>query len=243
MRRSRGSIRSIRPRSALRISAGREGYVARQVERWSKQYRASETETIDEMDRLMAWLPAPAPPTPVRLVHGDYRLDNCIMAPTRPHIIAVLDWELVDVRRSARRSRLSPDAVAHAAFGKPAPASARLLGLDLNALGFRRWRLCRAVMSREPASIRAHLASLSRLQFLPHRGDPAGHLGRVRDGTAASDAAAMAALVRPLAANGLGFCRGRPAHERSPRLALRSAAAAPAASPISRCSKSSTRWA
>src|SRR5262245_44458709 len=69
-----------------------EQYVARQVERWSKQYRASETETIDEMERLVGWLPAHLPPSaPVRLVHGDYRLDNIILAPAGPSVLAVLD--------------------------------------------------------------------------------------------------------------------------------------------------------
>ena len=72
-----------------------ENYVARQVDRWSKQYRASETETIAEMERLMDWLPGHLPPpAPVRLVHGDYRLDNTIVASDAPKILAVLDWEL-----------------------------------------------------------------------------------------------------------------------------------------------------
>src|ERR1700728_4686057 len=72
-----------------------ENYVARQVERWSKQYRASETARIEEMERLIAWLPAHLPPRePSRLVHGDYRLDNMIIAPDGPKISAVLDWEL-----------------------------------------------------------------------------------------------------------------------------------------------------
>ena len=72
-----------------------ENYVARQVERWSKQYRASETEKIDAMERLIAWLPQHIPPAgPVRLVHGDYRLDNLMVARDAPKIVAVLDWEL-----------------------------------------------------------------------------------------------------------------------------------------------------
>ena len=59
-----------------------ENYVARQVDRWSKQYRASQTQQIDEMERLIEWLPAHIPPSgPVRLVHGDYRLDNMIFEP------------------------------------------------------------------------------------------------------------------------------------------------------------------
>src|SRR5262249_21360314 len=72
-----------------------ENYVARQVERWSKQYRASETARIDEMEKLSAWLPSHLPPpAPVRLVHGDYRLDNIILAAAQPQVLAVLDWEL-----------------------------------------------------------------------------------------------------------------------------------------------------
>src|SRR5258708_17749479 len=56
-----------------------ENYVARQVDRWSRQYRASETEKIDEMERLMTGLPANLPPpAPVRLGHGDYRLANML---------------------------------------------------------------------------------------------------------------------------------------------------------------------
>ncbi|HEY2885395.1 MAG TPA: phosphotransferase family protein, partial [Rhizomicrobium sp.] len=66
-----------------------ENYVARQVERWSKQYRASETEKIDEMERLIEWLPKHIPPSGApRLVHGDYRLDNLIIARDGPNILA-----------------------------------------------------------------------------------------------------------------------------------------------------------
>ncbi len=70
-------------------------YFARQVERWTKQYRASETDVIPEMDRLIEWLPKTVPVQErVSVVHGDYRLDNMIFHATEPRVIAVLDWEL-----------------------------------------------------------------------------------------------------------------------------------------------------
>ena len=76
---------------------GKSGnYYARQIGRWTKQYRASETETVADMEALMAWLPnhIPEGEETVALVHGDYRLDNMIFHPTEPHIIGILDWEL-----------------------------------------------------------------------------------------------------------------------------------------------------
>jgi aminoglycoside phosphotransferase (APT) family kinase protein len=75
---------------------GRPGnYLQRQIARWSKQYRASETRAIDAMDRLIEWLPAHVPPgDETALVHGDYHLNNMIFHPSEPRILAVLDWEL-----------------------------------------------------------------------------------------------------------------------------------------------------
>ncbi len=71
------------------------GYFARQIERWTKQYRASETEHIEAMENLIKWLPEHIPDgDETRIVHGDYRLDNVIFHPTEPKILAVLDWEL-----------------------------------------------------------------------------------------------------------------------------------------------------
>jgi aminoglycoside phosphotransferase (APT) family kinase protein len=75
---------------------GRPGnYIERQVARWTKQYRAAETERIEAADRLIEWLPQHIPVEgQTRIVHGDYRLDNVIFHPTEPRILAVLDWEL-----------------------------------------------------------------------------------------------------------------------------------------------------
>lgn len=70
-------------------------YFARQVDRWTKQYRASETDLIPEMEKLIEWLPKTVPTQKrVSIVHGDYRIDNMIFHPTEPRVIAVLDWEL-----------------------------------------------------------------------------------------------------------------------------------------------------
>ena len=70
-------------------------YFARQIDRWTKQYKASETEKIEAMDNLIEWLPNNIPPgDDTSIVHGDYRLDNMIFHPTEPRVLAVLDWEL-----------------------------------------------------------------------------------------------------------------------------------------------------
>ncbi len=77
-------------------SFGKPGnYIARQISRWTKQYRASETEHIEAMENLMAWLPDNIPADDQHaIVHGDFRLDNTIFHPTKPRMLAILDWEL-----------------------------------------------------------------------------------------------------------------------------------------------------
>jgi aminoglycoside phosphotransferase (APT) family kinase protein len=75
---------------------GRPGnYFSRQIKRWAQQYELSKTEEIPAMARLAEWLPRHVPEDDtVTLVHGDYRLENLILHPTEPRVLAVLDWEL-----------------------------------------------------------------------------------------------------------------------------------------------------
>jgi len=71
-------------------------YFSRQINRWTQQYIASQTETINEMDAIIEWLPSnlPADDGRVSLVHGDYRLDNMIFNDSDNRMVALLDWEL-----------------------------------------------------------------------------------------------------------------------------------------------------
>lgn len=76
---------------------GRPGnYFARQIDVWTKQYRAAQTDTLPAMESLIAWLPAhcPAEEGKPSLVHGDFRIDNLIFMHDAPQVRAVLDWEL-----------------------------------------------------------------------------------------------------------------------------------------------------
>ncbi|MGH6975844.1 MAG: phosphotransferase, partial [Stellaceae bacterium] len=107
------------------------GYVKRQIARWTKQYRASETERIEAMDDLIAWLPTHAPDdAATALVHGDFRIDNLIFDRATPRVLAVLDWELSTLGDPVG------DFAYHAMAWRLGPESYRgLLGQDLAALG------------------------------------------------------------------------------------------------------------
>ena len=106
-------------------------YFARQIERWTRQYQASATETIDAMDQLIAWLPNNIPPgEATSIVHGDFRLDNMIFHPTEPRILAVLDWELSTLGHPLA------DFSYHCMSWHIAPGQFRgIAGLDLEELG------------------------------------------------------------------------------------------------------------
>jgi aminoglycoside phosphotransferase (APT) family kinase protein len=182
-----------------------ENYVARQIERWSKQYRASETEPIEDMERLMAWLPAHLPPPqPPRIVHGDYRLDNMIVAPDSPRVLAVLDWEL-----STLGDPLA-DFSYHLMQWHMPPSEAgtgSLVGFDVAALGIPALDgYVETYVRRTGLDPRPYLAVYSAYNFFRIAAILQGIVGRVRDGTATSAVAvAKATLVRPLAAKAWEF--------------------------------------
>jgi aminoglycoside phosphotransferase (APT) family kinase protein len=186
-----------------------ENYVARQVDRWSKQYRASQTEPIAAMELLIAWLPGHLPPpAPVRLVHGDYRLDNLIIAATGPEVCAVLDWELstlgdplADFTYHLMQWDMPPSETGYGV--------GTLLGLDLAALRLpARAAYVDAYVTRTGLDPRPHLAVYLAYNFFRLAAILQGIVGRVRDGTAANEnAAAMALMVRPLAEKAWAFAQ------------------------------------
>ena len=180
---------------------GRPGnYFSRQINRWSKQYRASETDSIPEMDRLMEWLPENIPQDDnSSLVHGDYSLHNVMFHPVEPRIVAVLDWELSTIGHPlgdlfyATMPWYSPPnkyatLTAEQLAEQNIPSLDELLDLYCEKSG------------REPVTDRSfYLAyTMFRLGAILQ-----GIVGRVRDGTAANqDAALVAAQVQPLAQAG-----------------------------------------
>lgn len=187
-----------------------ESYVARQVDRWSKQYRASQTDPIEEMEQLIAWLPTHLPaPAPVRLVHGDYRLDNLIIATAAPRVAAVLDWEL-----STLGDPLADFAYHLMQWDMPPSETGfgvgTLVGLDLASLGIPpRAAYVDAYVARTGLDPRPHLGAYLAYNFFRLAAILQGIVGRVRDGTAANEnAAAMALMVRPLAERAWSFAQG-----------------------------------
>jgi aminoglycoside phosphotransferase (APT) family kinase protein len=126
------ALHRIDPQTAGLATFGHQGnFFERQVARWIKQYRASETDSIEAAERLIVWLPASLPPqSGVAIVHGDYRIDNLIMVRSGDKILAVLDWEL-----STIGDPLSDFSYFLMNWVTPVDGRAGLLGLDLERLG------------------------------------------------------------------------------------------------------------
>jgi aminoglycoside phosphotransferase (APT) family kinase protein len=132
MNRVIAAIHGVDPAAAGVDDFGPPGdYFARQAKRWTKQYRASETQPIEAMERLIEWLPANNPGrTARRIVHGDFRNDNMIFAGDAPRVLAVIDWELSTIGDPLA------DLAGHMMIWRLAPGDHRgLVGEDLTALG------------------------------------------------------------------------------------------------------------
>jgi aminoglycoside phosphotransferase (APT) family kinase protein len=132
MNRVIAALHSVDYRAVGLESYGKPGnYLERQVARWARQYRASETEHIAAVENLIAWLPHNIPVDDgTSVVHGDFRLDNVIFHPVEPRIVAVLDWEL-----STLGHPLADFAYHCMTWRMPPTPSRGLAGLQLEELG------------------------------------------------------------------------------------------------------------
>lgn len=186
---------------------GRPGnYFSRQIDRWIKQYKASETQAIPAMNRLMEWLPETTPEDDkTSIVHGDYRLDNMILHPTEPRVIAVLDWEL-----STLGNPLADFSYLLMHWVMPGGERASLSGItDFKASGIP--SIEEAVEQYCDLTGRSGLPNLDwyfAYNLFRLAGICQGIVGRVRDGTAASaHAQTMEARVPVLAETALHFAK------------------------------------
>jgi aminoglycoside phosphotransferase (APT) family kinase protein len=180
---------------------GRPGnYLARQISRWTKQYRASETEPIPAMDALIEWLPRHSPALDeTRIVHGDYRIDNLILHRTDPRVAAVIDWELSTLGDPL------VDFACHVMVWRFTPELFRgLFGSDLAALGVPDEAqyvadYCARTSRSVPAEWNFYIAfAMFRMAAISQ-----GIMKRALDGTAASgDALHWGSRARPIAEQG-----------------------------------------
>ena len=180
-------------------------YFERQIGRWSRQYVASITTPIPEMDQLMVWLPGNIPSSArdesmTTIVHGDFRLDNMMFHPTEPRVLAVLDWEL-----STLGHPLADFSYHCMAWHIPPGAFRGIGGLDVVSLGIPLEadyisRYCERTGSFTPEALKAdwnfYLAyNLFRLAAILQ-----GIAKRVETGTASSAQATRSAAGAPLLA-------------------------------------------
>jgi aminoglycoside phosphotransferase (APT) family kinase protein len=183
-------------------------YFERSIGRWTKQYLASITQPIPEMDRLIEWLPSHIPASgrdekQVSIVHGDYRLDNVVFHATEPRIIAVLDWELSTIGHP-----LADFSYHCMSWHVPHTAGRGIGGLDLAALGIpdeksyvRRY--CERTGRPDPDAVMADWNFYMAYNLFRMTGILQGIAKRVEMGTASSAQARQAAAgARPLAEMG-----------------------------------------
>jgi len=180
-------------------------YFDRQIGRWSKQYVASVTQPIPEMDRLIEWLPANIPAVArderlVSIVHGDFRLDNLMFHADEPRVIAVLDWEL-----STLGHPLADFSYHCMAWHIPVSLSRGIGGLDIAALGIPSEaeyirRYCERTGLATPESLRPDWAFFLAYNMFRIAAILQGIAKRVEAGTASSaQAVASGAGARPMA--------------------------------------------
>ena len=175
-------------------------YIERQINRWIKQYRASETEHIEAMENLIEWLPGNIPQgEETTVVHGDYRLDNVIFHPSEPRVLAVLDWELSTLGHPLA------DFAYHCMTWRLQPGEFRGIGgIDLKPTGIPEEEeyvalYCERTGRSDIPNWDFYLAyNMFRLAGILQ-----GIMGRVKDGTAASaHAAEQGKRARPMAEAG-----------------------------------------
>jgi len=175
-------------------------YLERQISRWTKQYRASETEKIEAMEKLIEWLPQHIPPQDeTSVVHGDYRLDNVIFHRTEPRILAVLDWELSTLGHPLA------DFAYHCMYWRLTPGEFRGIGgLDLPALGIPSEEEYVAAYCRRTGRTRIeHWDYYMAYNMFRLAGIVQGIMGRVVQGTAVSQKAIESGKrARPMAEAG-----------------------------------------
>ena len=172
-------------------------YFGRQVDRWTKQYRFAETERMEQVERLIEWLPQTLPEqTRTSVVHGDYRIDNMIYAKDRPEVLAVLDWEL-----STLGDPLADFTYVAMAWVTENGGRSGVMDLDRKVLGIPELedvteRYCAATGRSSVPDMNWYFA----YNFFRLTGIMQGIKKRVIDGTASSShAKAMSERVQPLA--------------------------------------------
>ncbi len=215
MNRVLAALHSVKPDTIGLADYGKPGnYFERQIGRWSKQYQASITQPIAEMDKLIEWLPKNIPAmardeSMVSVVHGDYRLDNLMFHPGEPRILAVLDWELSTLGHPLA------DFSYHCMSWHIPPGMFRgIQGLDLPALGIPGEqdyiaRYCERTGFATPAQLQADWSFYLAYNMFRLAAILQGIAKRVEAGTASSaQAVKSGAGARPLAEMAWRFANG-----------------------------------